>query len=152
MRIIEVTENNYSKFNNDIMKPNQKAIVKFYANWCGHCQELNKKWPELESIVKRQGGNGILASVSEPMMNNISCEKDVMGYPSIWYMVGGKKKQEYNGKREIRELVKFIKKKMGKCRKTKKRKRKRKKKNKLNKKKTRRKSRARKRLLKLLEN
>ena len=38
-------------------------------------------------------------------------------------MVGERKKQEYNGKREIRDLVKFIKK-MGRCRKTKKKKKK----------------------------
>jgi thioredoxin-like negative regulator of GroEL len=122
MKIIEVTPQNISNFNNTIINPKQKAIIKFYADWCGHCQELNKIWPDIQNELKNDKGNGILASVSEPMMGNVNCQKDIMGFPSIWYMVGGKRKIEYMGKRDIKSLAKFIKQKLGPCRKTYKRK------------------------------
>jgi hypothetical protein len=44
----------------------------------------------------------------------------INGFPSIRSFVGGKKKKDYNGKREVKDLAKFIKKSLGKCRKTKK--------------------------------
>ena len=52
----------------------------------------------------------------------------VDGYPTIRLLQGGKKKKDYNGKREVKDLAKFIKKSLGKCRKESKKKTKRKKK------------------------
>ena len=43
-------------------------------------------------------------------------DSDVEGYPTIRLV--GKKKKDYNGKREVKDLAKFIKKSLGKCRKT----------------------------------
>jgi protein disulfide-isomerase A6 len=133
MKIIEVTDSNVSHFNRLMENPAQKAVIKFYADWCGHCKELNKKWPELEQQVKKIPSDGILASVPEPMMSKVHCDNKIRGFPEIQFMVGGKKKKDYNGKREVKDLAKFIKKKLGKCKKTNKKKtrpRKRKKKRK----------------------
>jgi len=111
--------------------PGQKAVVKFYADWCGHCKELNKKWPLLEGMLGKSGGSGILASISEPMMKKCKFDTDIIGFPSIRFLKGGKKKKEYNGKREVKDLAKFIKKSLGKCRKkTRRKKTKQKKRNK----------------------
>ena len=93
MKIIEVTDSNVSHFNRLMENPAQKAIIKFYADWCGHCKELNKKWPELEQRVKRIPGDGILASVPEPMMSKIHCDNKIRGFPEIQFMVGGKKRK-----------------------------------------------------------
>ncbi len=122
MKIIEVTDSNVSHFNSLMENPAQKAVIKFYADWCGHCKELNKKWPELEQQVKKIPSDGILASVPEPMMSKVHCDNKIRGFPEIQFMVGGKKKKDYNGKREVKDLAKFIKKKLGKCKKTNKKK------------------------------
>ena len=37
-----------------VMREGQKTIVKFYASWCGHCKELNRKWPLIVKDVKKQ--------------------------------------------------------------------------------------------------
>ena len=87
--------------------------------------------PGVENIIKKQPGKGMLVSVPEPMISRLQgVDSDVEGYPTIRLLVGGKKKKDYNGKREVKDLAKFVKKSLGKCRKTSKKKTKRKRKRK----------------------
>ena len=147
MKVMEVNSNNVNKFNEIVQKGG--AVVKFYADWCGHCQDLNPKWNEMTSRLKNAPGSGLIASVPEDMISRVNCDKDVPGYPIIRYMEGGKKRKDYNGKREVEDLEKFVKSTLGKGgkkknnkskkrrKKTKRRKRKRSRKNKTKKKKNR---------------
>ena len=122
MKIIKVTDNNINEINNLITKKNQKVVAKFTADWCGHCKDLNSRvMPGVEEIIKTQPGPGILLNVSDLMMPKLQgIDTRINGFPSIRSFVGGKKKKDYNGKREVKDLAKFIKKSLGKCRKTKK--------------------------------
>ena len=89
MKIINVNEKNIKKFNEMVMREGQKTIVKFYASWCGHCKELNRKWPLIVKDVKKTKGNGILASIPEHMIQKLECSNIIEGYPTIRYLVGG---------------------------------------------------------------
>lgn len=122
MKIIKVTDNNINEINNLITKKNQKVVAKFTADWCGHCKDLNSRvMPEVEDLIKKQPGSGILLNVSDLMMPKLQgIDTRINGFPSIRSFVGGKKKKDYNGKREVKDLTKFIKKSLGKCRKNKK--------------------------------
>ncbi len=140
MRIVEITDSNIDEINDLITNKNQKVVAKFYADWCGHCKDLNSRvMPGVENIIKKQPGKGMLVSVPEPMISKLQgVDNQVDGYPMIRFLVGGKKKKDYNGKREVKDLAKFVKKSLGKCRKSKtkkknKRKRRRKKKTSKNK-------------------
>ena len=129
IRIITVNDSNISNVNKLINNKNQKVIAKFYADWCGHCKDLNSRvMPEVERDIKKQSGEGIFLNVPEPMISKLEGNTNVEGYPTIRLLVGGKKKKDYNGKREVKDLAKFIKKSLGKCRRTRKQKPKRKKK------------------------
>ena len=130
IRIITVNDSNISNVNKLINNKNQKVIAKFYADWCGHCKDLNSRvMPEVERDIKKQTGEGIFLNVPEPMISKLQgVDNEVDGYPMIRFLVGGKKKKDYNGKREVKDLAKFIKKSLGKCRRTRKQKTKRKKK------------------------
>ena len=142
---MEVTPNNLNKFNEAVQRGG--AVVKFYADWCGHCQDLNPKWNIMTSHMKNAQGSGLIAIVPENMISSVNCDKDILGFPTIRYIVGGKKKKDYNGRREVEDLEKFVKSTLGKgCKKkknkskrrknkTKRRKRKRSRKNKTKKKK-----------------
>ena len=140
MRVVEITDSNIDEINDLITNKNQKVVAKFYADWCGHCKDLNSRvMPGVENIIKKQPGKGMLVSVPEPMISKLQgVDNEVDGYPMIRFLVGGKKKKDYNGKREVKDLTKFVKKSLGKCRKSKtkkknKRKRRRKKKTSKNK-------------------
>ena len=130
IRIITVNDSNISNVNKLMNNKNQKVIAKFYADWCGHCKDLNSRvMPEVERDIKKQSGEGIFLNVPEPMISKLNIiGGGVEGYPTIRLLVGGKKKKDYNGKREVKDLARFIKKSLGKCRRTRKQKTKRKKK------------------------
>ena len=125
MKVMEVNVNNLNKFNEAVQKG--EAVVKFYADWCGHCQDLNPKWNIMTSHLKNFPGSGLIASVPEDMISKVDCDSDILGYPTIRYMVGGKKRKDYNGKREVEDLEKFVKSTLGKAGKKKKNKSKRRK-------------------------
>ena len=112
MKVMEVNANNLNKFNEAVQKG--EAVVKFYADWCGHCQDLNPKWNVMTSHLKNAPGSGLIASVPEDMISRVNCDNDILGYPTIRYMVGGKKRKDYNGKREVEDLEKFVKSTLGK--------------------------------------
>ena len=130
IRIITVNDSNISNVNKLMNNKNQKIIAKFYADWCGHCKDLNSRvMPEVEKEIIKLSGEGVFLNVPEPMISKLNIiGGGVEGYPTIRLFVGGKKKKDYNGKREVKDLAKFIKKSLGKCRRTRKQKTKRKKK------------------------
>ena len=121
MRVVQLTDSNIDEINNLMTNKDQKVVAKFYADWCGHCKDLNSRvMPDVENIIKKQPGKGILVSVPEPMISKLQgVDSEVDGYPMIRFLVGGKKKKDYNGKREVKDLAKFVKKSLGKCRKSK---------------------------------
>ena len=134
LKIMEVNSKNLKEFNAIINKKNNTAIVKFYADWCGHCQDLNPKWQQMSYNLNNNKLDGVLASVSEKYKTDVDCDSEIVGYPTIRIFKGGRKKRDYNGKREVKDLEKLVRKTLGK--------RRSKKKNKTQKKKsTRRKSR-----------
>ena len=125
MKVMEVNSNNLNKFNEAVQKGG--AVVKFYADWCGHCKDLNPKWNVMTSHLKNSTGSGLIASVPEDMISKVNCDNDILGFPTIRYMVGGKKRKDYNGRREVEDLEKFVKSTLGKGGKKKKNKSKRRK-------------------------
>ena len=121
MRVVQLTDSNIDEINNLMTNKDQKVVAKFYADWCGHCKDLNSRvMPDVENIIKKQPGKGMLVSVPEPMISKLQgVDNEVDGYPMIRFLIGGKKKKDYNGKREVKDLAKFVKKSLGKCRKSK---------------------------------
>jgi thiol-disulfide isomerase/thioredoxin len=131
IRIITVNNSNISDINKLINNKNQNIIAKFTADWCGHCKHLNSNiMPEVEKEIKNCKGEGIFLNVPEPMISKFGGGDNIEGYPTIRFFVGGKKRKDYNGPRTTKALVKFIKKSLGKCRKTSKKKTKHKRKRK----------------------
>ena len=132
MRVVEINDGNIDEILGIIKNKDQKVVAEFYADWCGLCKDLNSRvMPDVEEIIKKHPGKGMLIKVPEPMIQRMimgGANAQVDGYPTIRLLQGGKKKKDYNGRREVKDLAKFIKKSLGKCRKASKKKTKRKKK------------------------
>lgn len=112
MKFMEVNDNNLNEFNQKVMEGG--AVVKYWADWCGHCKDLNPKWDIITNHLKSAPEQGLVASIPEDMISKVNCDSDVMGYPTIRHLVGGKKRKDYSGPREVEDLERFIKSTLGK--------------------------------------
>jgi len=87
------------------------AFVKFFAPWCGHCKRLAPTWEEL---AKKFGDNEdvVIGHVDCTAADNINrplCDaQGVNGFPTLHIYKDGVKAEEYNGKRDLAELAKFV--------------------------------------------
>jgi thiol-disulfide isomerase/thioredoxin len=103
--------------------PKKHAVVKFYAPWCGHCQNLRPKWNticktlgidlENEKDYKPQADYGndenfIMAEASDDGIPHMKSFNNVQGFPTIAHMIDGKLKDTYSGSHEVKELEAWI--------------------------------------------
>ena len=51
MRVIQLTNSNIDEINNLITSKDQKVVAKFYADWCGHCKDLNSRVMRMLKIL-----------------------------------------------------------------------------------------------------
>jgi len=109
MKIIKVTSDNINSFNKEIKKPNLIAFVKIYSNSCGHCKAMESDWTQLENELKNEDINGLLASISSEDIESADCDTDNRGVPTLRVFEGGKRKMDYEGKRETADMKLFFK-------------------------------------------
>ena len=143
----KVNKRNIKKINKKMKDDNVITILAIVAPWCGHCQSLKPEWKNMLGNVNNYD-NLMLGQIEEDYLNDLDCDTNIMGYPTIRAFKGGRKIKDFNGKRDSFSITKFIKNKINKykiknkysrIKKTKKRKSK--KRNKSRKRKTKKKSR-----------
>jgi len=99
-------------FNALIMQ--KPTVVQFFSPGCGYCDQLKPEWNSLQEMLKKQyKGDMLLARVHADMIQNVECDKDIEGFPTIYVLKKGKKKKEFGGDRNAQELLKFIEKHIG---------------------------------------
>ncbi|KAL1214582.1 Protein disulfide isomerase-like 1-2 [Cardamine amara subsp. amara] len=89
-------------------------VVEFYAPWCGHCKNLA---PEYEKAASELSSLGlVLAKIdaSEEVNKGVANEYKIQGFPTLKILRnGGKSIQDYNGPREAKGIVTYVKKQSG---------------------------------------
>ena len=121
MKVIDVTsEKNINKFNKSISIPDKKSIVYFHSPNCGHCKDFNPVWAETMAGMPDMK-NSMVARVSADAMGLVNCDTNIDGFPTVLSMIGGKRKKEFRGKRNVKSLKRFIKRTLGRCKRTKRR-------------------------------
>lgn len=82
-------------------------FIKFYAPWCGHCQRLEPIWNELANSLEYDPSVSI-SRIDCTQYRPICQDFDVKGYPTLLWIVDGKKKEKYSGSRAVKDFKAFI--------------------------------------------
>jgi protein disulfide-isomerase A1 len=88
------------------------TLVEFYAPWCGHCKSLAPEWAAAAAKTKKLNPPVLLAKVDADKHRELAERFNVEGYPTIKIFKGGKA-EEYEGPRETKGIVSFVKKAVG---------------------------------------
>lgn len=93
-------------------RPNEVYFVKFYAPWCGHCQDLEPKWNNVKEKLHKQRINGKsvqILSVNCDEHPDLGKQYNVEGYPTI-KAFGENWSDEYEGARTESSILNYVKK------------------------------------------
>ena len=86
--------------------------AEFYAPWCGHCKSLAPEWAAAAAKTKLLNPPVRLAKVDADQHSDLASKYDVSGYPTIKIFKEGTA-SEYEGPRETKGIVKFVKEALG---------------------------------------
>jgi thiol-disulfide isomerase/thioredoxin len=97
-------------------------LVKIYAKWCGHCQNMAADWNKLIDELKAnytcKNPDCVLTIANvqikalddtDPVIRGIKhIPKDINGVPSIMYVSKGQRGVEYSGERVYDKLLEWV--------------------------------------------
>ena len=96
---------NVSELNNNLNKG--VWMVWFYADWCGHCKNMEHEWSKLEQNCSKNN-NINLARVRDDSINQVSNKTEVNGFPTISLYNNGQPVEQYSGDRTNEALMDYI--------------------------------------------
>ncbi len=90
-----------------VIDSDDDVFIKYFAPWCGHCQEMAPLWEELADELKDVAG---LVIADMDATNNEVEGMDFEGFPTLkLYQKGSKTAPiEFDGDRTIEELKKYL--------------------------------------------
>jgi len=108
--VLELTDKNFK----DQVQGKEILLVEFFAPWCGHCKKLA---PQYETAATELLGNDPpipIAKVDCVGDGKETCGKyGVSGYPTLKIFRNGEFSQEYDGPRDSKGIVSYMKKNSG---------------------------------------
>lgn len=111
--VVVLTPDNFDKVVNDKSK---HVLVEFYAPWCGHCKRLAPAWDALSTVFAGDS-DVVIAKVDADAHKELGSRYGVTGFPTIKYFPKNNKEgEEFDGGREIKDLVAWVNKKANKFR------------------------------------
>lgn len=128
IQIIDVKENkNIDKFNEAAKQAHDHPdthglLVKIYADWCGHCQNMKADWNRLTNELKthyqckKPGCVLTIANIravnldnNDPVIQNVKyIPKDIQSVPTIMYVSKGTRGLEYSSERVYSEMLNWV--------------------------------------------
>ena len=93
---------------NDVIISSENVVILYYSDMCGHCIQLKPTWNKLCDSIKNKKDITIVNVEANNFEHlPVKYKKNIDGYPTIIKYSRGKK-SEYNGNRELTDLIKFI--------------------------------------------
>lgn len=84
------------------------GLIEFYAPWCGHCKNLAPTWDKLGKKAAEKAPNVLIAKM-DATANDVPAGFDVTGFPTIYYVDADGEKTKYQGGRDLKDFVKYLK-------------------------------------------
>lgn len=114
--VVKLVAHNHESVVKDTSKD---VIVKYFADWCGHCKAMAPTWDELASIFdsNKPDAQVVVAKLEHPE-NDVDVPVPIEGYPTILlYPANGEVDEKtglrvpisFNGARDLDSLIDFIK-------------------------------------------
>jgi thioredoxin len=72
---------------NEILKNNQKVVLKFYADWCGPCRMIT---PPMEGMAEKYKENIVFYEVNVDSLSDVAQEHNVSALPTIIFFHNSK--------------------------------------------------------------
>lgn len=95
-------------FDSIVLDESKDVLVEFYAPWCGHCKRLAPIWDELATVFRGES-DLVIAKVDADAHKDLGSRFGVTGFPTIKYFPKGNKAgQDFDGGRELKDLVSWI--------------------------------------------
>lgn len=91
------------------IKAYKRALVMFYAPWCGHCTKMKADLSLAAERLAKENSGAVIAAVDATIHRKLSKQFDIAGFPTIKYFENGVFKTEYNGKRISEDLYNYVK-------------------------------------------
>lgn len=87
----------------------EKTLVLFYADWCGHCQQLEPVWDETAAkskgrLVKKNVGAKDVDKKTDEENQRLMDKFEIKGFPTIYVFQNGKA-TPYDGSRKAEDLL-----------------------------------------------
>lgn len=97
-------------------------LVKIYADWCGHCQNMKDDWSRLTAELKQHykckrpdcvltiaNIRATTLGPNDPILKNTEyIPKDIQSIPQIMYISKGVRSLEYTNERVYSEMLKWV--------------------------------------------
>ena len=104
--VITLTDSTYDK----AIKQYKTLMIYFYAPWCGHCKSFTPEYEKAATILKNE--NIYLAKIDGSIDKRAGQQYNVNGFPSILLFINGER-FEFEGARTEKELINWVRKKVG---------------------------------------
>lgn len=104
--VFSLTNNDKEKKIKNIEKKITKGLwmVRYYADWCGHCQMMDSEWKKFEKNNKK--GN-IVSFESEAMKKMSHQPENFEGFPTIMVIKNNKKIKNFDQERIFKNFQQF---------------------------------------------
>ena len=106
--IIKVTSDaGFKRFKREVIEKKKSCFAMFHMKGCGHCIILRPEWDKMK---KKVDSSLILAEIDSNYSREITnlTGGEVVGFPTLMVIKGGRKAFEYNRERKEKEMLKFV--------------------------------------------
>jgi thiol-disulfide isomerase/thioredoxin len=77
---VSLTKDNFEE-----VTKGKTVFIKWFAPWCGHCQELAPAWEKLAATFQSEDGQGLIAEVDCATEQTWCIKMGITGFPTLTY-------------------------------------------------------------------